>query len=376
MNQEGFLSNINTILNQVVLGTPLYKWALALVVLLFFLLLKNLFSAIIVKSIRTVVSRTKTSIDDKLLLMIESPLRFLFVVIGLWLALDIINLRADILQHFVRSLFIIMVFWIFYNGINVFTDDIYKFSQKFGKELYKEIGSFLIKATKAFIVTIGFLAILQEWGINVTALIASLGIGGLAIALAAKDTAANFFGGLTILADKSLKIGEWVKVGSVEGIVEDLGMRTTKIRTFEKSLITVPNQYIANNPIENFSRRNVRRIKMTIGLVYDTPGETMKKILKDIKEMLENHPGIAKDQTMLVFFDKFNDSSLDIFIYTFTNTADWIEYMAIKEDINLKIMEIVEKNGSSFAYPSQSIYIEKVPEKLTFFDDSRNSTEH
>ena len=376
MNQEGFLSNINTILNQVILGTPLYKWALALVVLLFFLLLKNLFSAIIVKSIRTVVSRTKTSIDDKLLLMIESPLRFLFVVIGLWLALDIINLRADILQHFVRSLFIIMVFWIFYNGINVFTDDIYKFSQKFGKELYKEIGSFLIKATKAFIVTIGFLAILQEWGINVTALIASLGIGGLAIALAAKDTAANFFGGLTILADKSLKIGEWVKVGSVEGIVEDLGMRTTKIRTFEKSLITVPNQYIANNPIENFSRRNVRRIKMTIGLVYDTPGETMKKILKDIKEMLENHPGIAKDQTMLVFFDKFNDSSLDIFIYTFTNTADWIEYMAIKEDINLKIMEIVEKNGSSFAYPSQSIYIEKVPEKLTFFDDSRNSTEH
>ena len=153
-------------------------------------------------------------------------------------------------------------------------------------------------------------------------------------------------------------------------------MRTTKIRTFEKSLITVPNQYIANNPIENFSRRNVRRIKMTIGLVYDTPGETMKKILKDIKEMLENHPGIAKDQTLLVFFDKFNDSSLDIFIYTFTNTANWIEYMAIKEDINLKIMEIVEKNGSSFAYPSQSIYIEKVPEKLTFFDDSRNSTEH
>ena len=376
MNQDGFLSNINTVLNQVVLGTPLYKWALALVVLLFFLLLKNLFSAIIVKSIRTVVSRTKTSIDDKLLLMIESPLRFLFVVIGLWLALDIINLRADILQHFVRSLFIIMVFWIFYNGINVFTDDIYKFSQKFGKELYREIGSFLIKATKAFIITIGFLAILQEWGINVTALIASLGIGGLAIALAAKDTAANFFGGLTILADKSLKIGEWIKVGSVEGIVEDLGMRTTKIRTFEKSLITVPNQYIANNPIENFSRRNIRRIKMTIGLVYDTPGETMKKIVKDIKEMLENHPGIAKDQTLLVFFDKFNDSSLDIFIYAFTNTANWIEYMAIKEDINLKIMEIVEKNGSSFAYPSQSIYIEKVPEKLTFFDDSKDSTEH
>ncbi|NPA58637.1 MAG: mechanosensitive ion channel family protein, partial [Aquificae bacterium] len=171
----------------------------------------------------------------------------------------------------------------------------------------------------------------------------------------------------TILADKSLKIGEWVKVGSVEGIVEDLGMRTTKIRTFEKALVTVPNQYVANNPIENFSRRDVRRIQMTIGLVYDTPGETVKKIVEEIREMLLNHPGISKKHSLLVFFDKFNDSSLDIFIYTYTNTANWEEYMAIKEDVNLKIMEIVEKNGSSFAFPSRSIYLEKVPKQLTFY---------
>lgn len=364
MDKE-LISKIDDFLNQVFLGTPLYKWAIALFIFMLFLFFRKLFTVIIVKSIRAFVSKTKTKIDDKVLLMIESPLRFLFVVIGLWIAIDILGIQADIAQHTIRSFFIILVFWIFYNGINVFTNDIYEFSRKFGKELSKEIGSFLIKSAKVFTIIIAALAVLQEWGINVTALIASLGIGGLAIALAAKDTAANLFGGLTILADKSLKIGEWVKVGEVEGIVEDLGMRTTKIRTFEKSLITVPNQYIANNPIENFSRRNIRRIKMTIGIVYETPSSVIRKIVQDIKNMLQNHPDVAKDQSIVVYFDEFGDSSLNIFILFFANTSNWLEYVKIKEDINLKIMEIVEKNGSSFAFPSRSIYVEKLPENLS-----------
>jgi MscS family membrane protein len=358
------INRLNEILNQVFLGTPLYKWAIALLIFILFLLLRKLFSRIIVNSIKALVSKTKTTIDDKLLRMIESPLRFLFIVIGLWIVLDILNLQADIAQHIIRSMFIILIFWIFYNGVNVFSKDVFKFAEKFGKDLAREVGTFLIKSIKVFIIIIAVLAVLQEWGINVTALIASLGIGGLAIALAAKDTAANLFGGLTILADKSLKIGEWVKVGSVEGIVEDLGMRTTRIRTFEKSLITVPNQYIANNPIENFSRRNIRRIKMTIGVVYDTPSEVLRKIVQDIKDMLENHPDVAKDQSIVVYFDEFGDSSLNIFILFFANTSNWLEYVQIKQDINLKIMEIVEENGSSFAFPSQSIYVEKLPEDM------------
>lgn len=361
---KDFITKLDDLLNQIVLGTPLYKWAIALLVFIIFLFFRKILSRVVISSVKAVVSKTKTTIDDKILSMIESPLRFLFLVIGIWISIDILGIQADIAQHLIRSMFIILVFWIFYNGINVFSSDFYRFSEKFGKELAREVGTFLIKAAKAFVIVIAVLAVLQEWGINVTALIASLGIGGLAIALAAKDTAANFFGGLTILADKSLRIGEWVKVGSVEGVVEDLGMRTTKIRTFEKSLVTVPNQYIANNPIENFSRRNIRRIKMTIGIVYDTPADTVRKIVDDIRSMLKEHPGIAKDQITLVFFDKFSDSSLDIFIYTFTNTSNWIEYMAIKEDVNLKIMEIVEKNGSSFAYPSQSVYVEKLPKEF------------
>jgi len=202
---------------------------------------------------------------------------------------------------------------------------------------------------------------LQVWGINVTALLASLGLGGLAFALAAKDTASNLFGSFAILADKSIRIGEWIKVGDVEGVVEDIGMRTTKIRTFEKSLVTVPNQIVANHPIENYSRRGIRRFKMNIGLTYATSGEQVKNIVEEIRYMLHTHENIAQDETILVNFKEFGDSALTIFIYAFTHTSNWKTYMDIKEEIQLQIIEIVESNGSSFAFPSQSLYIEQMP---------------
>jgi MscS family membrane protein len=206
---------------------------------------------------------------------------------------------------------------------------------------------------------IALVIILQIWNIDVSAFIASLGLGGLAFALAAKDTAANLFGGLTLLADKSLKMKDWIKVEGVEGVVEEIGLRTTKIRTFEKSLITVPNQILANTPVENFSRRGIRRIKFRVGLTYDTSSEDIKKIVADINKMLKEHKDIAQDSSMHVRFDKFEDSSLSIFVYTFTSTANWARYLEIKEDVNIKVMKIVEDHKSSFAFPSQTLYIEK-----------------
>ncbi|NPA51983.1 MAG: mechanosensitive ion channel family protein [Aquificae bacterium] len=363
--EQQILEKLDQFLKQLFIGVPLYKWALALSVFFLFLLFRKLFSLFVIKSLKILVSRTKTRFDDKFLKLIESPIRFLFIVFGFWFAIDILGVENDLTKHFVRSLFIVSIFWFFYNAIYVFSEEINRFSQKFGQDLSKEIASFITKTLKAFVVILALVAILQEWGINVSALIASMGLGGLALALAAKDTAANLFGGLSILADKIFKIGDWVKVtNDIEGIVEDIGLRTTKIRTFEKSVLTVPNQLIANSAVENFSRRDVRRIKMVVGVVYDTPKETLEKIVKEIRQMLQNHPRIAKNQTLLVYFDEFGDSSLNIFIYCFSNTANWEEWLAIKEDVMLKIMEIVEKNGSSFAFPSRSLYIEKLPEEL------------
>ncbi|SFV67627.1 Potassium efflux system KefA protein / Small-conductance mechanosensitive channel [hydrothermal vent metagenome] len=231
-------------------------------------------------------------------------------------------------------------------------------AKRFSHDLYQEVGNFILTIVKILIIGVGLGAILQVWGINITALVASLGIGGLAFALAAKDAASNLFGSFSLLADKSIRIGEWIKIEGTEGIVEDIGMRTTKIRSFGKSLITLPNQILANNPIENFSRRGVRRIKMNIGLTYNTSSTQVLNIVKEIRYMLHNHPDISQKETLLVHFNAFGDSALNIFIYTFTSTANWESYLKIREDIHIQVMKIVEENHSHFAFPSQSIYIE------------------
>ncbi len=358
---QSSLLELQEFLNQVFLGIPLYRFVLALLVFFAFIFLRKIFVLIIIRSLRRLTKKTKTEIDDILLSIISKPAVFIFVILGVYLALRILGIEVELINRILKSLIIFVVAWTAYNGVIAFESRIFAFAGRFGKDLEREIGGFLIKISKAFVLVVGGVAILQEWGINVSALLASLGLGGLAFALAAKDTAANLFGGLTVLADKSMKVGDWIKIGDVEGIVEDIGLRTTKIRSFEKSLITVPNQVLANQSLENFSRRGVRRIKMTIGVTYSTTGDQMRRILEEIRTMLRNHPRIAKDQLLMVYFTDFGDSSLDIFIYCFTDTANWEEYLSIREDVNLRIMEIVERNGASFAFPSRSIYVESLP---------------
>jgi MscS family membrane protein len=306
-----------------------------------------------VKTAKIFVGKTKTDIDDKILNSLIKPLDFLFIVFGLHIASIFIEIDKVIII-FTKSMLILSLFWFMFNLINSFEKDILKF---FNKKISQEIGLFFVKAFKAFIIALGVVAVLQNFGINVSAFIASLGLGGLAFALAAKDTAANLFGGFAILTDNIFKIGDWVRIGSVEGTVEDIGMRTTKIRAFDKRLIVMPNATIANSAVDNFSRRDRRRIKMRVGLTYSTTPEQMQIILKEIREMLQNHPMIHEDP-LFVYFDEFDDSSLSLFFYLFTKTAVWEEYLKIREDINLKIIDIVERNGSSFAFPSQSIYFE------------------
>jgi len=354
---QNSLSSLMEILNYKFLSLPLYKIIAAFLLLFLFMVLRKAFTLYILSFFRFLVRKTKTELDDKFLEAVSEPLRFLFIIVGFYFFFIFLEVDKDIVRHILKGLLIFDIFWALYNIVEKFNDYIQKAIGKFGRAS-REFASFIIKLMKIFIVSIGLIALLQDWGINVTGFLASLGLGGLAFALAAKDTAANIFGGMAILTDNIFKLGEWVKVGSVEGIVEDIGMRTTKIRAFDKRLIIVPNATIANSAVENYSRREKRRIMMRIGLVYNTPIETIRKITTEIKEMLLDHPDIAKDETILINFDQFEDSSLSIFCYFFTNTAVWSDYLRIREDINLKIIEIVERNGSAFAYPSNSVYFE------------------
>jgi len=341
------------IMNYTILNLPLYKFVLAFFVFFLFLFARKIFTLTVVKTARILVGKTKTEFDDKILESLVKPLDFLFIVFGFHIASIFIQVDKYIIV-FTKSMLILALFWFMYDLVKSFEEDILSF---FKKRISHEIGLFLVKSIKVFIIALGLVAVLQNFGINVSAFIASLGLGGLAFALAAKDTAANLFGGFAILTDNIFKIGDWVRIGNVEGIVEDIGMRTTKIRAFDKRLVVMPNATIANSAVDNFSRRDRRRIKMRVGLTYTTSTQTMQKILNEIRDMLKAHPMIHEDP-LFVYFDEFEDSSLSLFFYLFTKTAVWEDYLKIREDINLRIIEIVEKNGSSFAFPSQSIYFE------------------
>ena len=347
--------------NTVYFELPLGNIIAAFFSLFFFLLLRKLFATLTIKVLHPLTKQTKTYYDDRILSALKGPLSFVFLTIGVRLFFALLFLKTPVIENIIETMIVFNLFWAIYALVHALRGTVYHFTERFNPELAHEMGNFILTIIRGIVLAIGLGAILQVWGINVAGLVAGLGIGGLAFALAAKDTAANLFGSIALLFDKSIRIGEWIKIGEVEGVVEDIGMRTTKIRAFGKSLIMLPNQMIANNPIQNFSRRGVRRIKMTIGVTYDTNSEQIEHILNDIRTMLRSHKGIAQKETMLVNFKAFGDSSLDIFIYTFTNTANWAKYMDIKEDVNLQIMKIIENNNSSFAFPSQSLYVESLP---------------
>ncbi|QOR62350.1 mechanosensitive ion channel family protein [Sulfurovum sp. ST-21] len=356
-----YISKYGQFFQQTVFGIPFANLVLAVFVFLFVLLLRKFFTYIVLSFLQRVAKRSDTFYDDRIISALKDPLRFGFIVIGLHFFFLLVFMETDFVKNVLNTLLIYTLFWAILSVTEALRELLYGLTSKFNPDLSKEMGNFILTILKIFIGGIGLAAILQVWGINVTALIASLGLGGLAFALAAKDTASNLFGSFALLADKSIRIGEWVKVGGVEGVVEDVGMRTTKIRSFQKTLITVPNQLVANQPIENFSRRGIRRIKMHIGLTYGTSSEQIVNIKNDIETMLREHEGISQKDSLMVYFDSFGDSSLNIFIYTFTATANWEKYLETREDIHIRIMKIVEKNGSGFAFPSQSIYVESLP---------------
>ena len=304
-------------------------------------------------------SRTKNLHDDLIVEKIEGVIGYLVFIAALMLAGNFFNIEEDLKELYfqiIRTLFIFTLFSLIYKLIEpivLMTKDI---SIKLGKGLGEEISLFVIKAIKFLVVSIGFVAILQEWDYNISGFIASLGLVGMAFALAAKDTVSNLFGSLVLLVDKPFKVGDWIKTKDVEGTIEDIGIRSTKVRTFAKALVTVPNESLANSAILNWSEMNKRRIKMNVGLSYDSSSEQITKIVSDIKEMLKNHQDIHQE-TIHIYFSEMADSSLNIFCYYFTKTTKWDKFMKVREDTYLKILKIVEDNKAEIAFPTQKIYL-------------------
>ncbi len=346
----------------VLINEEIDTYIYAIAIFIFFLIFRTIFRNTIIKLLEKITSKTKNNIDSHIVQVIKAPVDYLFIVIGLKISTDFVDFSLDIqtyIESIINSFFIFIIFWTLHRTIYPISLIILKSHEKIkGKELGKDLANFIVKAVQIVIFALGIITILQEWGYNITGFLASLGLVGMAIALAAKDTVANLFGSLVIFSDKPFKIGDWIKTDDVEGIVEVVGIRSTKVRTFAQALVSVPNASLANGAILNWSKMGKRRIKMSVGLTYSTTSTQMQNILKEMRVMLEKHKDIHKE-TIFIYFTDFQDSSLGIFCYFFTKTTNWGEYMRVREDINLKIMHIVESNGSSFAFPSRSIYIEK-----------------
>ena len=328
--------------------------AIAAAIVFIALMVRSLITGIIFNLMLRLTSKTKTGFDSALVYASEGPFRKLVVTTGLYIALAYLGLPEsvmDVINTLYRSAIIIIISSGFYNLVG--GPAVTEIGVRF--EVEKTIVGFVTRVFRFIIIALTITIIAQEWNYDVSGFIAGLGLGGLAFALAAQDVAKNMFGGIIILLDKPFAVGDWVMSPSVEGTVEEMSFRSTKVRTFANALVTVPNAVMTNEAITNWTRMQKRRVSFHLGVTYTTPREKLQTCVRRIQELLENHPEVHPD-TIFVRFDQFNDSSLDIFIYYFTNTTVWGEFMAVKEEINFKIMEILEDEGVSVAFPSRSIY--------------------
>jgi MscS family membrane protein len=246
--------------------------------------------------------------------------------------------------------------------------------------LKDEVINLIIKVNNGLILIMAVIAVLKVLGVDLTALLSGLGIAGAAVAFAAKDSIANIFGSISILAGDIFEQGDWIQTKDADGTVVEIGLRATTIRTFDNALISVPNFELANNGVKNWTRRRIgRRIKMKIGVTYESDFNDIKNAIEEIRIMLKEHPGIANEhtsfansdrqaklvsiedfkgikRTTLVYMDEFADSSINILVYCFSRTVDWAEWLEVKEDIMFKIAEILKKNDLDFAYPAMVIH--------------------
>lgn len=339
--------------------TYLYKLAISLAVFLIFWGFKNLFTNYLFHFMLSLIHRDNFDPNASFLNAVRNPLKNSIVLVGAYLALQnyLPSSFNPVLNDIFRTGSVILFANAIYALILYYAENESEIHKFFNREVDKILIPFLSKVFRLIVLALAFVAIASTWGYDVNGFIAGLGLGGLAFALAAKDLLANIFSGIVIITDKPFSIGDWIKTSEVEGSIEDINFRSTKIRAFDQSLVTVPNSTLVNTPIVNFTKRSMRRVTFELTVTYDTPGYKLKMCISEIEKLLRTHPGVDQ-QTIFVKFDSFGASSLNIFLYFFTTTVIWEEYLNIKQDINFKIMEILESEGVSFAFPSTSVYVE------------------
>jgi len=352
--------NLETILNWLEQYTGEDTIILQVFGIIFVSLLIDFVQKRIVKRIYVGLSKTATLWDDAALEAIRKPLSYLIWLLGISFAAQLLGLTVAPLIREVGI--IILVTWALTRFVRFVEQKIIREGEVKGKAIDRTTADAVTQLLRISIVITATLVVLQTMGFDISAVLAFGGIGGVAVGFASKDLLANFFGAIMIYLDRPFSIGDWVRSSDrqIEGTVEKIGWRLTVIRTFDKRPLYVPNAVFTSITVENPSRMTNRRIYETIGVRYDDAA-VLEKIIDDVKAMLQQHPEIDQQQTMMVNFNKFAESSLDFFIYTFTKTTDWKKFHEIKQDVLLKINAIIESHGAEVAFPTTTVHL---PEHL------------
>ncbi|MFH1532512.1 MAG: mechanosensitive ion channel family protein [Pseudomonadota bacterium] len=312
-------------------------------------------------------SKTRTSVDDILIAALARPLGWASVLAGIYLALMVLPLPSEPVNvdHFLLSLTkglsVVLMVWF---GMRL-TDGVFdRWAEKASttaSKLDDQVIPILRRTLKVFLILLGLAMFLQNMGYSVGSLLAGIGIGGAAIAFASKDTLANLFGAIVIFLDRPFEVGDWVEIGDLEGTVEEVGLRTTRIRTFANSLITMPNANLTTTAINNWSKMQKRRIMLTIGVTYDTPPDKVAQAVQAIRDLIAGYDDFRQDFWM-VHFKGFGPSSQDILVYCFTTTTVWTEFMAAQERFLLDISRSLRALGVDFAFPTQTVHVASLPQ--------------
>ena len=358
---NNFKSLFLEVWNKGILGVDIFQILIGLGIFLIFLIFRGIISKLIIKRLQSLAKKTSNKLDDSFVFAMEGPARFLPIVIGFFIASYYMTFSEDsraIVDTINRTLITIFIFWVMHQVI----EPISYILIGLNKILTRELIGWIIKSLKILIFILGVAAVLELWGIKIGPIIAGLGLFGVAVALGAQDLFKNLISGILVLVEKRFKVGDWILVENIiEGIVERIGFRSTVVRKFDKSVAIIPNFQFAENAVINISETTNWRISWIITLQYDTTIDQLKKIRDEIDKYISSSKDYKiSDSTMhAVRIDKFSDSSIDMYVRCFTNTDEWSEWLKVKERLAIAIKEIVEKNKASFAFPSQSIYVEK-----------------
>jgi MscS family membrane protein len=304
------------------------------------------------------VARTKTEIDDRILAIVVSPARLVLAVAffsAAALTLGLNKTAQDFLGDLEIAAIILAFTWLLLRLVDVFAAVVSERLTSSGRVSVTTVVPLGRRTLKAVFVLLAVLAMLQNLGFNITGIVAGLGVGGLAIALAAQKSIENLFGGVTLIADQPVRVGDFCRFGDKLGTVEDVGLRSTRVRTLDRTVITVPNADFSQMPIESFAPRDRIRLFTMLGLRYETTPDQLRYVLENLRRMLLDHPMVDPDPARVRFIG-FGASSLDLEVFAYVKTSDWAEFLATREDIYLRIMDVVEEAGTGFAFPSQTLY--------------------